>query len=346
MLIFQLVLEYSLLYSTYTNFAVVLKIKYFVMNKRFLFLFTVFVFIILAVVVDKLAVGDGEKFVMIPSGRNGIHYLFPIKDNNTVVKGMEIPMWDKDDAIGKNILERGNEQILKRFAYTASYNRDTRCPNWVGWVLLSEHTDGEFDRKNIMFTEDMDVPRPRAKHSDIRERVSGYQRGHICPAGDNKWNRTALRESFLMTNICPQDGDLNENDWRDIEIKCREWARELGKIYITSGPVFFNDHVKRIGTSQIRVPDAFFKVVLYLPSDSMKAKCIGFLCYNRPGHKDIKDYVCPVDYIESATGLDFFHSLDDNIEDRIEGEKDLGFWFGKKQDYKKNGSHTMHRVII
>lgn len=258
--------------------------------------------------------------------------------SNSVSGGLEVPRWVKG--------QDNSEYILERYAYTVSYNSDTRCPNWVGWVLTKEHTDGEYDRKGILFSEDMDVPNPRAHYNDIRERVDGYQRGHICPAGDNKWNRTALRESFLMTNICPQNGDLNENDWRDIEIKCREWARELGQIYITAGPVFFNENVKRIGAAQIRVPDAFFKVVLYLPSESTKAKCIGFLCYNRPGHKKIEEYACPVDYIESATGLDFFHSLDDDIENRIEGERDLKFWFGKRQGVKVQKSHPMYKVIM
>lgn len=52
--------------------------------------------------------------------------------------------------------------LLKRYSYTASYNTTTRTPNWVGWVLTSDHTDGDYVRKGHTFVEDLDVPLPRA----------------------------------------------------------------------------------------------------------------------------------------------------------------------------------------
>ena len=255
--------------------------------------------------------------------------------SNSVSGGLEVPRWVKD--------HDNSGYILERYAYTVSYNSDTRCPNWVGWVLTKEHTDGEHDRKGILFFEDMDVPRPRACYADIRELLTGYQRGHICPAGDNKWSRTALRESFLMTNICPQAGDLNEGNWRDIEIACREWAKKLGKVYITSGPVFLSDNPKRIGQNQIAVPDAFFKVVLYMPDDASEARCIGFICKNKAGRRNIKSYACTVDEVEKITGLDFFFSLDDGVEDRIEAERDFGFWF---EGGGKNSGGFAGKIVI
>lgn len=70
--------------------------------------------------------------------------------------------------------------------------------------MISEHTDGEYARKGHSFIEDLDVPLPRAIPADIRESECGYQRGHMCPAGDNKWSYKAQKDAFLMTNICPQ----------------------------------------------------------------------------------------------------------------------------------------------
>ena len=80
------------------------------------------------------------------------------------------------------------EQMLNRMAYTVSYNGERLTPNWVGWVLTAAHTDGSFERKGHKFMEDEEVPAPRATYADIREGECGYQRGHICPAGDNKWS--------------------------------------------------------------------------------------------------------------------------------------------------------------
>lgn len=94
------------------------------------------------------------------------------------------------------------EQIIQRDGYTVSYNKETRLPNWVAWHLTADRLTGNANRKGIEFEEDTDVPSPRATDSDYSR--SGYDRGHMCPAGDNKWSKTAMRQSFLFTNICPQ----------------------------------------------------------------------------------------------------------------------------------------------
>lgn len=220
---------------------------------------------------------------------------------------------------------KNKEIILKRFAYTTSYNTETRNPNWVGWVLTSDHTDGENTRSGHKFYEDMDVPEPRAIYSDIREGVCGYQRGHMCPAGDNKWSYKAQKEAFLMTNICPQDGYLNQNDWKYLEEACREWAKRFGRIYIVAGPIFYKKPYKTVGEHEVAVPDAFFKVVMTLGASTPQA--IGFLYENKSGHNDMVHYVRSVDEIEKITKMDFFYQLDDKTEDKIEKDKDFSKWY-------------------
>jgi len=217
-------------------------------------------------------------------------------------------------------------QILTRTAYITSYNCKTLTPNWVGWVLTREHTDGTFARNGHMFIEDTDVPRPRAEYSDIRERVCGYQRGHICPAGDNKWSRKALDDAFLMTNICPQDGDLNQRDWKYLEEACREWAQRYGRIYIVAGPIYESTPYRTVGEHRMAIPDAFFKVIMRKVSNPNETNAIGFIYPNRSGHKKMAAYVQTVDEVERATGLDFFYQLDDAEERRIEAHCDLDEW--------------------
>lgn len=217
-------------------------------------------------------------------------------------------------------------QTLSRTAYITSYNRKTLTPNWVGWVLTAKHTDGAFARKGHMFIEDTDVPSPRAIYSDIRERECGYQRGHICPSGDNKWSRNAQDDAFLMTNICPQDGDLNQRDWKYLEEACREWAQKYGSIYIVAGPIYESTPYRTVGEHRVAVPDAFFKVILRKDGKRGGAASIGFIYPNRSGHQRMGAYVKTVDEVERATGLDFFYQLDDALESRIEAHSDLGEW--------------------
>ena len=76
----------------------------------------------------------------------------------------------KDGYEVPKIIKKGvSSQLLERFSYKTSYNKETRTPNWVGWALTAEHTDGEYARKGHSFIEDLDVPLPRAIPADIRE---------------------------------------------------------------------------------------------------------------------------------------------------------------------------------
>ena len=214
------------------------------------------------------------------------------------------------------------EQILKRKGYTTSYNSKTKNPNWVAWHLTKSHTYGSFQRKDEMFTVDEDAKGGRATDNDYYN--SRYDRGHMCPAGDNKWDKQAMEQSFLFTNICPQNHGLNKYEWNDLEILCRDWAREYGAIDIVCGPIYNQkSEQKTIGRNKVWVPDAFFKVVLCRQGSP---KAIGFIYRNEGVKQKMEDAVYTVDEIEQLTGMDFFPALDDKTEDRIEAKASLSEW--------------------
>jgi len=225
------------------------------------------------------------------------------------------------------------EQILKRKGYTVSYNSETKNPNWVAWHLTKSHTYGSFQRRQEMFSEDESVKAPRATNNDYFN--SRYDRGHMCPAGDNKWDKEAMTQSFLFTNICPQNHGLNKYEWNDLEIQCRDWAREYGAVDIVCGPLYSSKggrykvgsshepQQKTIGRNKVWVPDAFFKVVLCRQG---RPKAIGFV-YRNEGVKQLKtEAVRTVDEIEALTGIDFFPALDDDMENRVEASANLSDW--------------------
>jgi len=190
----------------------------------------------------------------------------------------------------------------------------------VVWNLTAVHTDGLYKRQGG-FYEDEDVPQPRATLDDYRG--SGWSRGHMCPAGDNKWDRRAMYDTFSLVNICPQNAKLNSGLWNSIEMDCRTWARRFGEIYIVCGPVFLNGEHVVIGTNQVYVPEAFFKVVLCLKG---KPKGIGFIVRNNDGTKKNDLYYNSIDQIERITGMDFFPALHDEIEDVVEASADINEW--------------------
>ena len=211
-------------------------------------------------------------------------------------------------------------QILRRTGYTTCYNAHYRLPYWTAWRLTAAHTTGPHKRKGVSFSEDEDVPFPRATNSDYMR--SGYDRGHMCPSGDNKWDRKAQQDCFLFTNMCPQSHNLNGGDWNDLEMACRRWAKKYGEVYIVCGPMVDTKH-RTIGRNRVAVPYAFYKVVLRM---SPSPRAIGFVYENEDGHRPMSDYVLTVDDVERLTGIDFFPSLPDNIESRVEAQADLSEW--------------------
>lgn len=218
-------------------------------------------------------------------------------------------------------LADGWEQILHRTGYTASYNKSTLLPNWVAWQISADRLEGPAKRPRKAFHEDTDVPEPRATDADYYN--SGYDRGHLCPAADNKWSEEAMYESFLFTNICPQNHNLNVGDWNEMEQACRRWARKYGRIYVVCGPILYKGKHKTIGRNKVVVPEAFFKVVLCLEGTP---KAIGFIYKNAAGNRPKGDYVNTVDEVERITGIDFFPSLPDSIENKIEAVCSLDEW--------------------
>ena len=145
----------------------------------------------------------------------------------------------------------------------------------------------------------------------------------MCPAGDNKWDEEAMRQSNLLTNMCPQDRALNSGVWNVIERDCRKWAKKYGEVYVVCGPIYLNRKHETIGANRVVVPEAFFKVVLCRQG---KAKAIGFVYRNEGKKQPMADAVCTVDDVERLTGLDFFPELDDPTENRIEATAKLSDW--------------------
>lgn len=207
------------------------------------------------------------------------------------------------------------EQRLTRKAYIASFNNRTLMPNWVAWKLTRQHTNGSQKRGQVKFEEDREVA-PQHRVSTFDYNRSGFDRGHLCPAGDNRWDRTAMEQCFLMTNICPQNHALNAGVWNDLEMRCRAWARRYGEIYIVCGPVLYGQGQRRIGQRRkVTVPDAFFKVVLCMAGTP---KAIGYVFPNKDSQRPMHDYALSVDEVERITGYDFFASLPDDVERKAE----------------------------
>ncbi|MBD5344520.1 MAG: DNA/RNA non-specific endonuclease [Bacteroides sp.] len=200
------------------------------------------------------------------------------------------------------------------------FNPRLHIPNWVAWQLTADEATGEEPRTNKFYA-DENVP-GSAEYYDYN--YSGYDRGHMAPAGDMKWDSEAMRESFLMTNIAPQAKALNTGAWKRLEEKCRTWAHVYGDIYIVCGPVLSGGPLEYIGDSRVYVPRRFFKAIIALSPDG--AKGIGFIMPNEKVQGGMQKAAVTIDEIEHVTGYDLFAALPDDIESDVESQCDFHYW--------------------
>lgn len=216
---------------------------------------------------------------------------------------------------------RQPEQVIEHVGYTVSYNPRWLVPNRVAYELTDFETNGTQERSDH-FKPDPLVHGDPVVTSDYSK--SGYDRGHMAPAADMKWSEQAMRESFYMTNICPQIHNLNAGDWKDLEELARDWAQQYGSIYIACGPIV-EPHYQTIGkTHSIAVPSAFYKVFLRRTRKGWAS--IGFIMPNTAGNRPLMTYMLSVDEVEERTGIDFFYNFPDSIESQVESTYSLSDW--------------------
>jgi len=213
--------------------------------------------------------------------------------------------------------------LIEHEGFSLLFDTQTMCPRWVAWELTAEETRGRVSRQGVNFKEDEAVPE-QYQVASWDYNGGQYGRGHMCPAGDMKWSQQAMQDCHYMTNVCPQTAELNKNWWEHLERACRQWARQEGSVWIVCGPVF-SDSPKRFGKKhRVAVPKGFYKVVLSLKEGREKA--LGFYYTNDDAPQPMEDAVRSVDEIEKLTDIDFFSSLPDEQEGRLEAMTDLRAW--------------------
>lgn len=211
-------------------------------------------------------------------------------------------------------------QIVVHDNYTLSYNEKYEQSEWVAYhlkknQLLSNHYERPF------FIED---PKVKTHSADWRNyKKSGYDKGHLCPAGDMKFSKKAFDDTFYTSNISPQLHNFNDGVWNRLEQKVRYWASKYNDLYVITGGVLQNG-LKTIGKENVAVPNYFYKILVYKSENEINM--IGFLVPHKESNLPLYKFVVPVDKIELLTKIDFFPKLDDVIENYLEKSSDYKAW--------------------
>ncbi len=211
-------------------------------------------------------------------------------------------------------------QIIKHDGYNLSYSEKHEQAEWVAYSL--DKNDIVYaNRKRPFFIED---PKVKTNSADWRNyKKSGYDRGHLCPAGDRRKTEKSYNETFYTSNISPQKHDFNAGIWNKLEQKTRYWAKKYNHLYVITGGILENN-LKTIGKEKVAIPNQFYKILLDYTKPEIKA--IAFLLPHKESNKSLSEFVVSIDEIEQITGIDFFYNLPDDLEDKLESNSNYKNW--------------------
>ena len=224
--------------------------------------------------------------------------------------GLEIPSYIED------------HPVVAKLGYSLSYNTEYVQPDWVAYVLTKEEVEAESVGRSDDFYEELDVIPYSAKLSDYKG--SGYDRGHLLSSANRNFAEDFNQSTFSLLNMSPQIHRFNAGLFLRAEKAEREVAVDYEIAYIVTGPIF-SDDMTTIGDSEVAVPKEFYKVFLVQGADD-EWHAIALILPQEYENGNLNIYAVTVDTVEERTGIDFYPTLDDAIEEIVEAEYDQAYW--------------------
>ena len=219
-----------------------------------------------------------------------------------------------------------NNYLLVNNYFAISYNRDKAIPNWAAW-RISPAEVGKFPRPEPdPFRPDDRLPKNWKRVTPSDYTGSGFDRGHLTPSADRSGSTEGMSQTFLMTNMTPQTGDLNRGPWAKLEAYLRTLVTRGNDVYIYAGVYGENGKVK----NKVSIPTNDWKVAVVVPTGSPiyaineNTRVIAVDMPNVRGilRADWQVYRTTVRQIEQNTGYNLLSNLPQNIQDSLETKTD------------------------
>jgi endonuclease G len=247
----------------------------------------------------------------------------------------------------------GETKIIPRKGFVLEHSSERRIALWVAESITQEELTGPYNRDSLADHElgrepfradDRLDPAVRAELSDYRAVSSEYARGHMSPVGNFKNELDLLADTFVLSNMVPQERHHNSTIWASLEGRCRAWARARDPVYVNTGGFFYDPEEEDPSTADglvefwvtdsdnmVYIPTHLYKVAIAKDQTDQWHGCAIVLENRSYGDFGIGDLSTPehiksIDWVEQRTGLDFFPDLPDSTEDRVEAEVPVELW--------------------
>lgn len=203
------------------------------------------------------------------------------------------------------IAHRHMDRALCYDAFAILHSGESKTPVFVAERLNQESVANTNEPRTNQFFPDARLrSAERANLEDYKG--SGFDRGHMAPAGDMT-TAQEMAQSFSLANMVPQAPEHNRGTWaKTVESATRKYAaRASGNVYIITGPIFFPSIAlsPSIGPGHVHVPQYIFKLVY----DQSNNKAWVHWHLNDDATRGSK----PISYTELVirTGIDFLPGI-------------------------------------
>jgi endonuclease G, mitochondrial len=219
-------------------------------------------------------------------------------------------------------------QLIHHSAMSLCYSEVHEQPTWVMHIVLPAVEFGNVSRTND-FRADDKVTTGSAEKKDYWE--SGYDRGHLAPSADFRWSEKAVSESFYYSNMSPQKPEFNRQSWSDLEAWVRRYVGDFQEpVFVVTGGILMDEGLQKLGPNEVTIPKRYFKIVMDLQGAERKG--LAFIMQNGVNEYPVVSYATTINEVERLTGIDFFASLPDDEEERLEAMGTVAPWIHEESE--------------
>lgn len=220
----------------------------------------------------------------------------------------------------KNLDATRPVQILVNQGYVVGFCPDRLQPAWSAYRVAYATQDVKYDRP-LVYYDDMRLDETERISPKTFGKIGGIQLnvGHMTPNEviNRQFGRLAQMETFLMSNMSPQYGSLNQGVWLKLENAIRDIKDEAGKDHVWAivGPIYGQqvEFISRGQNKKLPIPESYFCITIdpfmypFNRPSSVHMDCF-IIPQDAPRASSPLEYPATLEEIEQATNLEFFDS--------------------------------------
>jgi endonuclease G len=193
--------------------------------------------------------------------------------------------------------------ILHHAYYTTFFVRHLKAPMLSHYYFTARNRVHVVKRSS--FHDDPELPADeQATAKDFLH--SGYDKGHLSPDDDFRFDAGGESDAMEYTNQAPQAPEFNRVTWRELENHVRQLGKQhdtvsvyTGCIFVEYGPLGSNVLSPIKLKNDVTIPAIYYKIIFY--HDSSEA----FLGNNSDTEKPYLIMKTTMQLIEQLTGFTF-----------------------------------------